>query len=124
MNGAFLNSLHNQHPVFDTILDACHTKTMPVFVDLCWGDSFDLITAFRDPGIQLDAQERRLVLMRVDNEIRYYVGPNDPYADDYPQEIGILSTEADALSFAYEYLVKRLPLSEINVERIVRSRTS
>ncbi|HTU89203.1 MAG TPA: hypothetical protein VMF69_03820 [Gemmataceae bacterium] len=124
MIASFLDSLRNQQPAFNAILDVCQASTMPVFADLCWGDTFDLNAAFRDPGIQLDAQERRLVLMRVNNEIRYYVGPNDPFADDYPQEIGTLPTEADALSFAYEYLVKRLPLSEIKVKRVVRSRTS
>jgi hypothetical protein len=123
MNSSFLDSLRTQQPIFDSILDVCQTRSMPVFVDLCWGDTFDINAAFRDPGIQLDSRESRLVLMRINNEIRYYVGPRNPSTDDYQQEIGILPSEADALSFAYEYLVKHLPLSEIKVERIVRSRT-
>jgi hypothetical protein len=121
MNGVFLDSLRNQQSIFDATSDACQTRTMAVFMDLCWGDAFDTIAAFRDPGIQFDMQERRLVIMRVSKEIRYYVGPNDPFANDCPQEIGILATEVAAISFAYEYLVKRHPLSEIKVERIIRS---
>ena len=96
---------------------------MSLFMDLCWGDTFDATAAFRDPGIQFCIQDRQLVLMRVNNEIRYYVGPTDPSADDYPQEIGSLPTEMDALSFAYEYLVKNHCLSEIKIERSVHSRT-
>lgn len=124
MSSTFLDSLRNQQPLFETISNVCHAKTMPVFVDLCWGDSFDTVAAFRDPGVQFDMQGRQLVLMRVNNEIRYYVGPKDPSANSCPQEIGILPTETDALSFAYEYLVKRFQPSEIKVERVVRSRNS
>lgn len=123
MKSSFLDSLRNQQPTFNTIFTSCRAKTMPVFMDLCWGDTFDTVEALHDPGIQFDLQERQLVLMRVNREIRYYVGPKDPSAYDQPQEIGILSNEADALSFAYEYLVKRLPLPEIKVDRAVRSKT-
>lgn len=122
MKSSFLDSLRNQQPVFNAIFDNCRAKTMPIFMDLCWGDTFDTLQAFHDPGIRFDLQERQLVLMRVNSEIRYYVGPNDPSACDSPQEIGLLSNEADALSFAYEYLVKRLPLPEIKVDRVVRSK--
>lgn len=124
MNNTFLSSLRKQEPIFDAILGVCEMRTMPVFIDLCWGDSFDTLAAFNDPGIQFDRQERRLVLMRINNGIRYYVGPKEPSANDSPQEIGTLPTETHALSFAYEYLVKRLPLSEIKIERIVRSRVT
>lgn len=88
MNSTFLSSLRDQQPIFDAILDVCQPKTMPVFIDLCWGDGFDTLSAFEDPGIQLDSQERRLVLMRVNDEIRYYVGPKAPSVSDSPQEIG------------------------------------
>lgn len=124
MISTFLDSLRNQQPLFETILNVCHAKTLPIFIDLCWGDTFDTVAAFHDPGIEFDVQGRQLVLLRVNNEIRYYVGPKDPSANDFPQEIGVLPTEADALSFAYEYIVKRLQPSEIKVERVVRSRIS
>jgi hypothetical protein len=123
MSGPFFDSLRSQQPIFDEILAVCQVKRMPVFMDLCWGDTFDAGAAFHDPGIQLDMQDRRLVLMRCNDEIRYYVGPQHPYANDRSQEIGTLPTETAALNFSYEYLVKRLPLSEIKVERFVRSRT-
>jgi hypothetical protein len=124
MSASFLDDLRSETNLFGAIESASRVVILPVFIDLCWGEHFDFLRAMKDPGIQFDMERRRFVLMRIDNEIRYYAGTSDPYAQDAPYEIGIFPNTALALSFGGEYLIQGRLFEDITIERIVRSSSS
>jgi hypothetical protein len=97
----------------------CQPQIMPGFIDLFWDNAIDVLKIAGDPGIQLDKYPRRVVLLKINNEIRYYAGSANPFVKELPVEIGVLPTESDALSFAHEYLVGCTALAEITIPRFV-----
>jgi hypothetical protein len=98
---------------------ACQTQIMPGFIDLFWDNAIDVLKIAGDPGIQLDKYPRRLVLLRINDEIRYYAGSTSPFVNELPVEIGVLPTESDALSFAHKYLLTCKSFTEITIPRLV-----
>jgi len=89
----------------------------PFFADLCWGENFDFDGITSDPGIEIDKGCRRLVLMRIAGQIRYFAGSTDPYDDEPEMEVGVFPTMDSALAFGYDYLIRRCHLSEIVADR-------
>ena len=121
MTSSFIDGLRAVGEAFDRLATACEVKTMPVFIDLCWGENFDVMNAIRDPGIQFDCNERRFVLARLDDEIRFYAGPSHPECDEIQPEIGVFPDEVTALVFGMDFLIKKLPVTTIVANRVLLS---
>jgi hypothetical protein len=113
----FLESLRAQGSNYGLLTSECRVTETPLFVDLCWGEGLDLTTITSDPGIEIEKGSRRFVLMRIAGEIRYYVGPSDPYGSEAECEVGVFPSLSSALAFAHDYLMRRCHLSEIGAER-------
>jgi hypothetical protein len=102
----FLEALQAQGAGYDAIALQCKVTVTPIFADLCWGRELDFSALTRDPGIEFERGSRRLVLMRVGLEIRFYAGPSGVNGEGSESRIGVFPSIDAALSFAYDFLVR------------------
>jgi hypothetical protein len=113
----FIESLRAQGSSYDHLASECKMTETPIFCDLCWGDGLDATTILSDPGVEINKGQRRFVLMRIAGEIRYYVGPSDPYDTETESEVGVFPNIPLALAFGHDYLIRGFRLSEIGAQR-------
>jgi hypothetical protein len=114
----FIQTLQSDQ-IFAELTSVCQSQKVADFADLCWGEEFDIMTAVRDPGLLFSNQERLFVLMRINDEIRYYAGLTDPDPEVLQYEMGIFPTVKDALTYGHEYLLNNRDFAEIKIERLV-----
>jgi hypothetical protein len=118
----FLNMLQAERELFEALARSCSLQKAADFADLCWGEEFNIMAAIRDPGLIMEAHDRRCALLRVGNEIRYYAGSVPTSSGELDYEIGVFPNAAAALQFATKYLLDGVPLGGISVDRNIRDR--
>jgi hypothetical protein len=93
----------------------CSVSTQPVMVDLLWGCNTE---AERERAglsifVEKPGSRRRIVLMTVKDEIRYWATTDkDPFASS-KSSLGVVASFAGAVLFCHEFVARELAIDHL-----------
>jgi hypothetical protein len=112
------------------IIAVARRSSCPVFGDILWLPTPDLLVLMGDPGVMFESPRRLVVFQRIGGELRYYAGgwcldQNRIYLEQdriesEGCELGVFGSVGDALAFAYQYLAEEKEFGAVLVPRFVR----